>query len=77
MSDIGVQLGVYEHFKGGHYLVLGVAEDSRDGESLVVYIRLYGAEGNPMGARPLREFVGLVETPDGTLKRFRYIGGTE
>ena len=57
---------VYEHFKGGKYLVLFVAEDStnaRKGTKLVVYISLtYGA----IKIRELSEFTELVEWPDGT-----------
>ena len=34
--------GIYQHFKGDHYLVEGVAFDSETREELVLYRRLYG-----------------------------------
>lgn len=62
-----IQTGsVYEHFKGGRYLVLHVAEDStndRSGNQLVVYVSLtYGV----VKCRDIAEFLEPVEWPDGT-----------
>jgi hypothetical protein len=59
---------VYEHYKGGKYLVLGVAEEStnaRTGTQVVIYISLtYGK----MKCRDLQEFLELVSWPDGQMK---------
>ena len=33
--------GVYQHYKGNKYLVLGVAKHSETLEDLVVYVSLY------------------------------------
>lgn len=62
---------VYEHHKGGKYLVLFVADDStnaRPGNKLVVYVSLtYGV----IKCRDLSEFTESVEWPDGqTRPRF-------
>ena len=67
-------LGVYEHFKGNHYLVLGVARDDRDETPLVVYARLYPKNGLPLTARPLDDFLADVNTPNGRVPRFRPLG---
>jgi hypothetical protein len=62
---------VYEHFKGGRYYVLSVADDStngRKGNKLVVYVSLtYGV----LKCRDLAEFTESVAWPDGiTRPRF-------
>ncbi len=73
-----MQAGVYRHYKGGFYQVLGVAEHSNTGERMVVYVSLTGAHlpGPRMRVRPLAEFIqNDVEMEDGTwAKRFTYVG---
>lgn len=63
---------VYEHAKGGKYLVLIVASDStnaRAGNPIVVYVSLtYGT----VKARDLAEFVEKVVWPDG-VRRSRFV----
>ena len=63
---------IYEHHKGGKYLVLFVADDStnaRPGNKVVIYVSLtYGV----IKARDLAEFTEMVEWPDGQ-KRERFI----
>lgn len=59
--------GVYEHYKGGRYLVLGVATYSEDGGKLVVYVPLYEAHF-PLWALPLGRFTDVL--PEGR-PRFR------
>jgi hypothetical protein len=62
-------LGLYIHYKGGRYEVLGVARHSESHEALVVYRPLYG-EG-AMWVRPFEMFVEAV-TIDGVRQpRFR------
>jgi hypothetical protein len=72
-----VQAGVYEHYKGEHYLVLGVARDHRDETPLVVYARLYRRDGLPLTARPLDEFLGDVQVDGRTVPRFRPVGAAD
>jgi hypothetical protein len=70
-----VPVGVYEHYKGRHYLVLGVARDDSTDEQMVVYVRLYEREGPPMSVRRLEQFFEEVTTDRGeSCPRFRYIG---
>lgn len=77
-EELNVQSGVYQHFKGGRYLVLGVARHSETDEDLVIYVRLYSRVGNPMSARPLSSFCELVRNSKGDrVPRFRFLGTTE
>lgn len=69
--------GVYEHYKGGRYLVLGLARDDADDTPLVVYVRLYSRPGHPMTVRTVADFTATVTTPDGERPRFQRLGGDE
>ena len=69
MSDLAP--GRYRHYKGGEYTVVGVAQHSETGESLVVYRPEYGERG--LWVRPLSMFRESVETPDGPVPRFALI----
>lgn len=62
---MNVQAGIYQHYKGPQYRVLGVAQHSEHDEQLVVYQALYGAFG--LWVRPLSMFVEQVEV-DGQLQ---------
>ncbi len=66
--------GVYKHYKGEYYLVLGLARHTETNEKLVVYIPLYTKEGPRIAVRPVEMFFEEVEV-DGVKKpRFQYIG---
>jgi len=74
-----MEAGIYRHYKGGHYQVLGIAAHSETEELMVVYVALTGIEmpGPRMRVRPLamwRETVNPTrENPDG-VPRFEYVG---
>jgi hypothetical protein len=63
--------GIYRHYKGNDYQVIGVARHSEDESELVVYRPLYGEGG--LWVRPLQMFVEEVEIKGQTLPRFAYI----
>ncbi len=67
-----VKLGVYQHYKGNHYEVLGVARHSETEEELVVYRALYGAR--ELWVRPLALFMQCVPLEGVCIRRFEYIG---
>ena len=72
-----VKYGIYEHYKGGRYLVLGVARDHCTDGYLVVYIRLHGRKGVPMSVQPADRFLGYATLDGERVRRFRHVGLTE
>ena len=50
---------IYRHFKGDHYLVEALANDSENGETVVIYRKLYGDGG--LWVRPLTMFLEKVD----------------
>jgi len=64
--------GKYQHYKGGLYEVIGVANNSETMESLVVYRALY--KENSLWVRPLAMFIEDVVFEGATVPRFKYIG---
>lgn len=76
--SIGLRCGVYEHYKGKKYLVLGVARHTETGELVAVYVPLYELPENggvQMSVRPLEMFTGQVEVDSEVRPRFRFTGG--
>jgi hypothetical protein len=64
--------GLYRHFKGQHYQVLGVAKHCSTEETLVVYRCLYG--DFDLWVRPVAEFCSDVEREGRRLPRFEWLG---
>ncbi len=63
-----VQLGIYQHYKGNRYEVLGVGQHTETLEELVVYRALY--EPYQLWVRPLAMFVETVEVAGKVVPRF-------
>ncbi|MDR5905182.1 DUF1653 domain-containing protein [Franzmannia qiaohouensis] len=63
--------GIYRHYKGADYEVVGVAQHSENEEALVVYRALYGDYG--LWVRPLEMFCETVEIQGETLPRFALV----
>ncbi|WP_291046389.1 DUF1653 domain-containing protein [Herbiconiux sp.] len=72
-ADETLEPGVYEHFKGNRYEVVGVARDSETEEPVVVYRPLYGERG--LWVRPLAMFVEHVERDGYSGPRFVRVSG--
>ena len=69
MSD--PQPGIYQHFKGNEYELIGLATHSETEETMVVYRPQYGERA--LWVRPLAMWQETVER-DGEIKpRFRYL----
>ena len=63
--------GLYRHYKGKNYRVLGKARHSETLEDLVVYQALHG-DGETW-VRPAAMFFENVQTSEGALPRFAII----
>jgi hypothetical protein len=75
MNPDDFQSGVYQHYKGNHYLALGLAREDETEELVVVYIRLYARAGMPMSTRKLRFWNEQVMGIDGLMQpRFAFVG---
>ena len=68
---IPIPLGIYRHYKGNEYEVIGFAKHSETLEDMVVYKALYGEGGT--WVRPLSMWENPVEIGGKTVKRFEYI----
>ncbi len=62
------QPGLYRHYKGRDYRVLGLARHSETLEPLVVYQALYGEHG--LWVRPVAMFTEMIEHGGKRLPRF-------
>jgi len=66
-----LKLGLYQHFKGGYYEVIGLAEHTETLEEMVIY-RSYSKE-KELWVRPKEMFLGNVLVDGQEVPRFRYI----
>lgn len=67
--------GVYRHYKGRNYEVIGTARHSETEEYLVVYRCLYG--DHSLWVRPLAMFRETVEVAGEQVPRFAFVGASE
>jgi len=67
-----LKLGLYEHYKGNKYKIIGVAIHSETLEELVIYKALYGER--LVWARSLKMFFETVKVSGRRKPRFYYIG---
>lgn len=63
--------GIYRHFKGNRYQVIGVAKHSEGEPDMVVYRPLYG--DRDLWVRPLSMFIESVEIDGRLVPRFELI----
>ena len=67
-----IQPGIYRHFKGNRYEVIGIARHSETMEPMVVYRALYGEGG--LWVRPAAMWNEIVDKETYHGPRFQYIG---
>jgi hypothetical protein len=74
MEQSGIKLGVYEHYTGNKYEVIGVAKrkDKDTKEEFVVLRALFN--GYDMWVRPLDTFHDEVEVNGNKVPRYKYVG---
>jgi hypothetical protein len=66
-----IKQGIYKHFKGKKYHILGVAHHSEDGSTLVVYRPMYG--DRDLWVRPVDMFLETVEINGQHVPRFEFL----
>jgi hypothetical protein len=73
-----LKAGIYRHYKGRHYLVLGYGHDATiAGRTVVVYCGLELEDAKPgprLACRTADEFLGDVSVGGVTMPRFEYVG---
>ncbi len=67
------KIGIYKHFKGGMYLVLGVGKHTETEELMVVYVDLYENPNGQLWVRPLKMFTNYKEVDGKKVKRFTFV----
>lgn len=65
-----IQPGIYRHYKGKLYEVIGTARHSETLERLVVYKALYQPEGENLWVRPEKMFLEKVSVDGKEVQRF-------
>ena len=68
MDTQEIRPGIWRHFKGNRYQVIGVAKHSETLEPIVVYRALYGEGG--LWVRPASMWLETVERDGKTYQRF-------
>jgi len=71
LKEPTVKLGIYQHYRGNYYQVLGVSRHSETLEELVVYQALYGDFG--LWVRPISMFIEKVNHNSVQVPRFKPI----
>jgi len=71
-----MQLGIYKHYKGNNYRIIGIAKHSDTLEDMVVYQWLYNSPEfwpNPLRTKEKKLFEQMVEIDGKQVPRFTYI----
>ncbi|MEX0933438.1 MAG: DUF1653 domain-containing protein [Candidatus Paceibacterota bacterium] len=71
-----IKPGIYTHYKGNRYEVLGVGKHSETLEDMVVYRALYASDefsGGSLWIRPLHLFKGFVTVDGRKVPRFEKV----
>jgi hypothetical protein len=73
ITQASMELGLYKHYKGDIYEVIGIARHSESLDELVVYKATYQKEGENLWVRPLAMFKETVIVDGLEQKRFEKI----
>lgn len=66
-----MKLGLYQHYSGKHYDVIGISRHSETLEEMVVYRQLYGDYG--LWVRPRAMFEEVIIHEDQEKPRFQFL----
>jgi hypothetical protein len=75
MEPTTIAPGVYEHYKGKKYFVLGLSRNTETNEVCVVYRPLYDTDWPQLMHRPATMFLEQVSVEGRTVPRFKLISG--
>ncbi len=76
MTMESIKPGIYRHYKGNLYEVIGLAHHSETLEQLVVYKALYDSKdfgNNALWVRPFEIFIENVTVEGKTTQRFEFV----
>jgi len=65
-----IKLGIYRHYKGGDYRVLGCAQHSETGEEVIVYESLHNKK---LWVRPKTMFLEIINIDGKDIPRFKLV----
>jgi len=68
-----LSLGLYKHYKGAIYEVIGIAKHTETLEMMVVYKATYQMDGENLWVRPYRMFTETIQFNGKTVHRFEKI----
>ncbi|MCP4923639.1 MAG: DUF1653 domain-containing protein [bacterium] len=68
---MAIKLGLYQHYRGNKYRVIGLCRHSETLEELVTYQALYGDYG--LWVRPKEMFLGTITVDGKEQPRFAYL----
>lgn len=66
-----IKSGLYRHYKGNLYQVIGVARHTETSDYLVVYQALY--DDKDLFVRPIKMFTEFVEYEEKIIPRFQFL----
>jgi hypothetical protein len=69
-----MKIGLYKHYKGKYYQVIGVCKHSETQEDLVLYEALYENEISKLWVRPIGMFLESIVIDGKKVSRFQYVG---
>jgi hypothetical protein len=73
MIESTITPGIYEHYKGGRYEVIGVGLFEADEQPVVIYKTLYENDKSELWVRPVTSFEETVEVNGEVVPRFRRV----
>ena len=74
MNDNNIKPGIYLHYKGNKYRVIGTARDRDSLDSFIVYETLYDNPVSKLWLGRPEVFQDDVEVDGKKVKRFQYLG---